>query len=60
MNNYSVDIKGDGNTYSLFVSGIWKSYDIELVNCHEDKNGISKSVLPTNIINSNNTNSATR
>ena len=51
MNNYSVDIKGDGNTYSLFVSGIWKSYDIELVNCHEDKNGISKSVLPTNIIN---------
>ena len=60
MNNYSVDIKGDGNTYSLFVSGIWKSYDIELVNCHEDKNGTSKSVLPTNIINSNNINSTTR
>lgn len=55
MNNYSIDLTGDGNTYTLFVSGIWKSYDIELRNCHEDKTGTSKSVLSSSI-NTNKTN----
>lgn len=46
-NSYDVELKGDGNTYTLFVSGIWGSYDITLTNCNEDKIGTSKSVIPS-------------
>lgn len=59
MNNYSVDLTGDGNTYTLFVSGIWQSYDIELKNCHEDKTGTSKSILSSSGLNQTNKETAT-
>lgn len=44
-NSYSYSLTGDGNTYTLFVSGIWESYDITLTNCHQDANGKSSSVI---------------
>lgn len=44
-NTYTYNLTGDGNTYTLFVSGIWESYDITLTNCHQDANGKSSSVI---------------
>lgn len=47
-NSYTLEEIGDGNTYTLFVSGIWGSYDITLTNCHQDVNGKSSSVINNN------------
>ena len=49
LNTYSTSLTGDGNTYTLFVSGIWGSYDIKLINCSRDTAGKSKSELPTSL-----------
>lgn len=44
-NTYTASMKGDGNTYTLCVSGLWSSYGIRLSNCMQDNSGASQSVM---------------
>lgn len=43
-NTYNLTLHGDGDIYTLYVSGFWNSYNIRLGNCTQDFSGNSQSV----------------
>ncbi len=45
-NTYTLDLKGDGNCYTLVVSGLWNSYNIDLTNVKRTEDTKSLSVFP--------------
>ena len=48
-NTYTLDLTGDGNCYTLIVSGLWHTYDINLTNVKSTPDAESLSVLPSTL-----------